>query len=141
MLKKESIKVEKSKYFPDIYAGWFNQQIDGNKGFTGWEAGVSLPGLAVRRYDEVRAFHESVIRNRRDYLAGELETARQRVAGREKEKEILEGINKHGIGPMGYGGNTTSLDVFIEMEPCHIASLPCAVNVNCHSARHKEAVI
>lgn len=59
----------------------------------------------------------------------------------ELEKEILEGINKHGIGPMGYGGNTTSLDVFVEMEPCHIASLPLAVNVNCHSARHKEAVI
>jgi fumarate hydratase subunit alpha len=57
------------------------------------------------------------------------------------EKEILEEINKLGIGPMGYGGNTTSLDVFIEMEPCHIASLPLAVNINCHSARHKEAVI
>ncbi len=57
------------------------------------------------------------------------------------EKDILTGINKHGIGPMGYGGNTTSLDVFIEMESCHIASLPLAVNINCHSARHKEAVI
>ena len=57
------------------------------------------------------------------------------------ELEILEAINKHGIGPMGYGGTTTSLDVFMEMEPCHIASLPLAVNINCHSARHKEAVI
>ncbi len=57
------------------------------------------------------------------------------------EKNILDEINKLGIGPMGYGGNTTSLDVFIEMEPCHIASLPLAVNINCHSARHKEAVI
>lgn len=57
------------------------------------------------------------------------------------EKDILEGINKHGIGPMGYGGNMTSIDVFLEMEPCHIASLPLAVNINCHSARHKEAVI
>jgi len=57
------------------------------------------------------------------------------------EVDILEAINKLGIGPMGYGGNTTSLDVFIEMEPCHIASLPLAVNINCHSARHKEAVI
>lgn len=56
------------------------------------EAGVSLPGLAVRRYDEVRAFHESVIRNRRDYLAGELETARQRVAGREKKKTFLTSV-------------------------------------------------
>jgi fumarate hydratase subunit alpha len=57
------------------------------------------------------------------------------------EREILEGINKLGIGPMGYGGNTTSLEVFMEMEPCHIASLPLAVNINCHSARHKQAVI
>jgi len=57
------------------------------------------------------------------------------------ENEILENINKLGIGPMGYGGSTTCLDVFLEMEPCHIASLPVAVNINCHSARHKEAVI
>ena len=57
------------------------------------------------------------------------------------EEEILARINKLGIGPMGYGGNTTSLDVFLEMEPCHIASLPVAVNVQCHAARHKEGVI
>ena len=57
------------------------------------------------------------------------------------EVEVLERINKLGIGPMGYGGNTTSLDVFFEVEPCHIASLPVAVNVQCHAARHKEAVI
>ena len=57
------------------------------------------------------------------------------------EVEVLARINKLGIGPMGYGGNTTSLDVFFEVEPCHIASLPVAVNVQCHAARHKEAVI
>jgi fumarate hydratase subunit alpha len=57
------------------------------------------------------------------------------------EKEVLERINKLGIGPMGYGGNTTSLDVFFEVEPCHIASLPLAVNVQCHASRHKEAII
>jgi len=57
------------------------------------------------------------------------------------ETDILEEINKLGIGPMGYGGNTTCLDVFLEMEPCHIASLPVAVNINCHSARHKQAVL
>jgi len=57
------------------------------------------------------------------------------------EKEVLERINRLGVGPMGYGGNTTSLDVFFEVEPCHLASLPVAVNVQCHSARHKEAVI
>jgi fumarate hydratase subunit alpha len=57
------------------------------------------------------------------------------------EGEILASINKLGIGPMGYGGDTTSLDVFLEIEPCHIASLPVAVNIQCHTARHKEAVI
>jgi fumarate hydratase subunit alpha len=57
------------------------------------------------------------------------------------EIEVLARINKLGIGPMGYGGNTTSLDVFFEVEPCHIASLPVAVNVQCHAARHKETVI
>jgi fumarate hydratase subunit alpha len=57
------------------------------------------------------------------------------------EVEVLARINKLGIGPMGYGGNTTSLDVFFEVEPCHIASLPVAVNVQCHAARHKEAIL
>jgi fumarate hydratase subunit alpha len=57
------------------------------------------------------------------------------------EEEILEAINRLGIGPMGYGGTTTSLEVFIELEPCHLASLPVAVNINCHSARHKEITI
>jgi fumarate hydratase subunit alpha len=57
------------------------------------------------------------------------------------EVEVLERINKLGIGPMGYGGNTTSLDVFFEVEPCHIASLPLAVNVQCHASRHKEFII
>jgi len=57
------------------------------------------------------------------------------------EEEILTRINRLGIGPMGYGGNTTSFDVFLEIEPCHIASLPVAVNVQCHAARHKEAII
>lgn len=54
------------------------------------EAGVSLPGLAMKRYEEVRAFHESVIRNRRDYLADELEAAKQRVKARAKQKQILD---------------------------------------------------
>jgi fumarate hydratase subunit alpha len=57
------------------------------------------------------------------------------------EVDVLGRINKLGIGPMGYGGNTTSLDVFFEVEPCHIASLPVAVNVQCHATRHKETVI
>ena len=54
------------------------------------EAGVALPDVAIKRYDEVRSFHESVIRNRRDYLAGELDAAKQRVVEREHGKRQLD---------------------------------------------------
>jgi fumarate hydratase subunit alpha len=57
------------------------------------------------------------------------------------ERELLERINKIGIGPMGLGGRITALDVFIETHPRHIASFPVAVNLNCHAARHKTAII
>jgi len=53
-------------------------------------AGISLPGVVLRQYDEVRSFHESVIRNRRDYLGGELEAAQARVASREQERAGLD---------------------------------------------------
>jgi fumarate hydratase subunit alpha len=59
----------------------------------------------------------------------------------EMEAELLERINKLGIGPAGLGGRTTALAVNVEMMPCHIASLPVAVNINCHAHRHKEVVI
>ena len=59
-------------------------------------------------------------------------------ADRELEKALLELINKTGIGPMGLGGKNTALAVKVNSYPCHIASLPLAVNINCHSARHKE---
>jgi len=59
----------------------------------------------------------------------------------ELEREALEEINRLGIGPMGFGGKTTALAVHIESYPCHMASLPVAVNLQCHSARHKEAVL
>ena len=54
------------------------------------------------------------------------------------EKEWLEEINRLGIGPQGLGGRITSLAVHVNMMPCHIASLPVAVNIQCHAARHKE---
>jgi len=57
------------------------------------------------------------------------------------EEELLEKINKLGIGPQGFGGTQTALAVFVETYPCHIASFPAAVNINCHVARHKEAVL
>ena len=59
----------------------------------------------------------------------------------ELEKEILKRINNLGIGPMGYGGRTTALAVHVEVLSAHIASLPVAVNLQCHSARHKEVII
>ncbi|MEK7353380.1 MAG: fumarate hydratase, partial [Chloroflexota bacterium] len=55
----------------------------------------------------------------------------------ELEKDILQLVNNLGIGPVGYGGRTTALAVHIEVFPAHIASLPVAVNLQCHSARHK----
>jgi len=54
------------------------------------------------------------------------------------EAELLGKINDLGIGPQGLGGRTTALAVHIEVFPCHIASLPVAVNINCHASRHKE---
>lgn len=54
------------------------------------------------------------------------------------ESNWLEAINRLGIGPQGLGGRITSLAVHIMMMPCHIASLPVAVNIQCHAARHKE---
>ncbi len=57
------------------------------------------------------------------------------------ERELLQKINDLGIGPMGLGGRITALDVFIETHPRHIASFPVAVNINCHVARHKSAIL
>lgn len=59
----------------------------------------------------------------------------------ELEKEILEKVNNLGIGAMGYGGRVTALAVHIETFPTHIGSMPVAVNLQCHSARHKEAIL
>ena len=57
------------------------------------------------------------------------------------EEELLEEINKLGIGPQGLGGTVTALDVHIETYPTHIASIPVAVNIQCHCARHQSAIL
>jgi fumarate hydratase subunit alpha len=57
------------------------------------------------------------------------------------EKELLKKVNELNIGPMGLGGDTTALGVFVEMYPTHIAGLPVVVNINCHSSRHKEVIL
>jgi fumarate hydratase subunit alpha len=59
----------------------------------------------------------------------------------EMEKSLLERINRLGIGPQGLGGRVTALAVFIEAFPCHIATMPCAVNINCHAARHQSITL
>jgi fumarate hydratase subunit alpha len=57
------------------------------------------------------------------------------------EAELLEEANRLGIGPQGYGGDTTAFAIHIETYPCHITSLPVAVTIECHAHRHKEAVL
>ena len=59
----------------------------------------------------------------------------------ELEQEILQKINASGVGPQGLGGSVTSLAVHIEFHPCHLASLPVAVNLNCHAARHAQLIL
>ena len=59
----------------------------------------------------------------------------------ELEVELLDEINKLGIGPQGFGGKTTALGLNIETYPTHIAGLPVAVNINCHATRHKEIIL
>lgn len=57
------------------------------------------------------------------------------------EAELLYEINKLGIGPMGFGGTQTALAVKVNVYPCHIASLPVAINIQCHAARHKQVTL
>jgi len=57
------------------------------------------------------------------------------------EQTLLSRINELGVGPMGMGGKTTALAVLIETYPCHIASLPVAVNIECHSHRHRTTLL
>ena len=59
----------------------------------------------------------------------------------ELEEQLLETINKLGIGPQGFGGKTTALAVQIEKFPTHIAGLPVAVNISCHVTRHIREVL
>jgi fumarate hydratase subunit alpha len=57
------------------------------------------------------------------------------------ESELLDKANRLGIGPQGYGGDTTACAIHIRTYPCHIASLPVAVTIECHAHRHREAVL
>lgn len=85
-------------------------------------------------------FDDAAIRAKRTLLR-ELGSTNPDPEAAALEKELLELVNNMGIGPAGLGGNTTSLAIFVDIKPCHIASLPLAVNVQCHAARHKEVVL
>jgi len=57
------------------------------------------------------------------------------------EREVLDRANRLGIGPQGYGGDTTAFGIHILTYPCHITSLPVAVTIECHAHRHKEVTL
>jgi fumarate hydratase subunit alpha len=57
------------------------------------------------------------------------------------EQKVLEAVNKLGVGPLGMGGSVTAMAVHAESRPCHFASLPVAINLQCHSARHAEVIL
>ena len=92
--------------------------------------GVGIGGTAEKAMDLAK---RSLLRKIGDHNP-DPETA-------ELEKELLTLINALGIGPQGYGGTVTALAVNVEVFPAHIASLPLAVNIQCHAARHKETVL
>lgn len=85
-------------------------------------------------------FDNAAVRAKRTLLRA-LDSVNADPEAAQLERELLEEVNKLGIGPAGLGGGTTCLKVFVDIKPCHIASLPVAVNVQCHAARHKEAVL
>jgi fumarate hydratase subunit alpha len=84
---------------------------------------------------------EKVVLLAKEALLREVGLANPETEHAELEREILEQVNHLGIGAMGYGGRITALAVHIEVFPCHIGCLPVAVNLQCHSARHKEAIL
>ena len=77
----------------------------------------------------------------KEALLRDIEDEAEHPLDRKLEKELLEAINKTGIGPMGFGGTVSALAVKVNSYPCHIASLPVAVNFQCHAARHRSRVI
>jgi len=85
-------------------------------------------------------FDEAAVRAKRALLR-ELGSKNPDPMAAELEQELLTLVNNLGIGPAGLGGRMTCLGVFVDIKACHIASLPLAVNIQCHAARHKEAVL
>ena len=94
-----------------------------------------LVGVGVGTSVEVAALHA------KKALMRPLNTENPDPYYADLEKEMLEKINKLGIGPQGFGGKTTAIGLNIETMPTHIAGMPCAVNINCHVTRHKTEVL
>lgn len=80
-------------------------------------------------------FEKSALLSKQALMRDLEDTSKDEIAAR-LETELLEEINQLNIGPMGFGGVTTALAVKVNTYPCHIASLPVAVNIQCHAARH-----
>lgn len=74
----------------------------------------------------------------KEALMREIDDVNPNDIERKLEEELLEEINNTGIGPMGFGGRKTCLAVKVNTYPCHIASLPVAINIQCHASRHKS---
>ena len=77
----------------------------------------------------------------KEALLREIDDESPDAIARELEGELLTLINECGVGPMGFGGTKTCLAVKVNVHPCHIASLPVAVNIQCHAARHKSCTL
>ncbi len=77
----------------------------------------------------------------KEALLRDIDDVAKEKEAQDLERELLELVNKSDIGPMGLGGKTTALAVKVNLYPCHIASLPVAVNLQCHASRHKEVLL
>ncbi len=77
----------------------------------------------------------------KEALFREIDDSSSDPIARQLETELLAEINKLGVGPMGFGGTVTCLAVKVNVHPCHIASLPVAINIQCHAARHKSCTL
>ncbi len=77
----------------------------------------------------------------KEALLREIDDSSTDPLARQLEEELKEEINRLGVGPMGFGGRVTCLAVKVNVHPCHIASLPVAINIQCHAARHKSCTL
>ena len=92
-------------------------------------------------YDMMKAIEKKFGVNTADLsLYGE-DNELEACIGSEISDELLTKINELNIGPMGLGGKITALSVKVNLFPCHIASLPVCVNLQCHASRHKEVIL